>query len=128
MTTQSPSIQFFDGVPEDLADVSLRRSRSTGVRSVLMTFKHLNSISQFNSFRYRFSGCMKLIDDEGQISVEPTSVKFYFKGDDGDDFDRLECRFDLDRDDHWERFLRFMHRYAEANGMEYGEATQQPPA
>ncbi|MBL1177916.1 photosystem II reaction center protein Psb28 [Pantanalinema sp. GBBB05] len=126
MTTQLPSIQFFDGVPEELDDVSLRRNRSTGVRSVLMTFKHLNSISQFNSFRYRFSGCMKLIDDEGQISVEPTSVKFYFKGDDGDDFDRLECRFDLDRDDHWERFLRFMNRYAEANGMEYGEPTQKP--
>lgn len=128
MTTQIPSIQFFDGVPEDLDDVSLRRNRSTGVRSVLMTFKHLNSISQFNSFRYRFSGCMKLIDDEGQISVEPASVKFYFKGDDGDDFDRLECRFDLDRDDHWERFLRFMHRYAEANGMEYGEPIQKPEA
>ncbi|MGI0489049.1 photosystem II reaction center protein Psb28 [Pantanalinema rosaneae CENA516] len=126
MTIQLPSIQFFDGVPENLDDVSLRRNRSTGIRSVLMTFKHLNSISQFNSFRYRFSGCMKLIDDEGEISVEPASVKFYFKGDDGDDFDRLECRFDLDRDDHWERFLRFMNRYAEANGMEYGEHPQPP--
>lgn len=126
MTTLIPSIQFFDGVPEALDDVSLRRNRSTGIRSVLMTFKQLQSINQFNSFRYRFSGCMKLIDDEGEISVEPTSVKFYFKGDDGDDFDRLECRFDLDLDDHWERFLRFMHRYAEANGMEYGEPPQMP--
>ncbi len=121
MTSQLPSIQFFDGIHEDLDDVSLRRNRATGARSVLMLFRQLKSIDQFNSFRYRFSGAMKLIDSEGEIQVEPSSVKFYFGGPEGDDFDRLECRFDIDRDDHWERFMRFMNRYAEANGMAYGE-------
>jgi photosystem II Psb28-2 protein len=122
MTSPPPSIQFFDGIHEELDDVSLRQNRSTGVRSVLMLFRQLKSIEQFNSYRHKFSGAMKLIDAEGEIQVEPSSVKFYFGGPEGDDFDRLECRFDIDQDDHWERFMRFMNRYAEANGMGYGES------
>ncbi len=117
----APSIQFFDGISEDLDNVSLRRNRTSGARIVVMVFRTLRAIAQFNSFRYRFSQCMKLIDAEGEISVEPSSVKFYFGGPDGDDLERMECRFELDRDDHWERFSRFMERYAAANGMEYGD-------
>jgi photosystem II Psb28-2 protein len=33
----------------------------------------------------------------------------------------MECRFEIDLEDYWERFMRFMNRYAEANGMAYGE-------
>jgi photosystem II Psb28-2 protein len=33
----------------------------------------------------------------------------------------LECKFEIEQESHWERFVRFMNRYAEANGMEYGE-------
>lgn len=126
MTASVPSIQFFDGIPEELDGVSLRRTRSTGARTVLMTFRQLKSIERFNSFRNRFSNAMRLIDTEGEIQVEPSSVKFYFGGPEGDDFDRLECRFEIDRDDHWERFMRFMERYAEANGLAYGEPEQKP--
>jgi len=121
MTDQSPTIEFFDGISEELDDVSLRRNKTSGARSVLMTFKHLKSIERFNSFRNRFSGGLKLSDTEGTIQVEPTSVRFIFGGPEGDDFERLECVFEIDRDDHWERFMRFMNRYAEANGMGYGE-------
>ncbi|SRR5579883_2197074 len=115
-----PSIQFFEGIAEALDDVSLRRNRS-GARIVVMTFRKVNAIERFNSFRQQFSNSLKLTDAEGDILVEPSSVKFIFGGPEGDDFERLECRFEIDRDDHWERFMRFMHRYAEANGMEYGD-------
>lgn len=121
MTAQPPTIQFFEGIPEALDGVSLRRKPASGERIVVMLFRELQSISQFNSFRYQFSKAMKLIDEEGEISVEPSSVKFYFGGPEGDDFERMECRFEIDRDDHWDRFTRFMERYAAANGMEYGE-------
>jgi len=120
MTASQPSIQFFDGISEELDGVSLRRNRS-GVRIVVMMFRDVKAIAQFNSFRYRFSQSMKLIDAEGEISVEPSSVKFYFSGPEGDELERMECRFELEREDHWERFSRFMERYAAANGMEYGE-------
>ncbi|WP_421655294.1 photosystem II reaction center protein Psb28 [Leptothermofonsia sp. ETS-13] len=121
MNTSAPSIQFFEGLAEELEGVSLRRNRSTGVRSVLMIFRQLKSIEHFNSFRNRFSKSMRLIDAEGEIQVEPSSVKFYFGGPEGDDFDHMECRFEIDQEDHWDRFMRFMNRYAEANGMAYGE-------
>lgn len=87
----------------------------------MMTFKQLKATEQFNSFRKRFSNAMRLIDTEGTISVEPNSVKFIFSGPEGDELERVECKFEIDREDHWERFMRFMQRYAEANGMEYGE-------
>jgi photosystem II Psb28-2 protein len=121
MTVQFPSIQFFENIPEELDGVSLRRNRSTGLRNVVMVFRKLRSIEQFNSYRNRFSKAMKLIDQEGEIQVEPSSVKFYFGGPEGDDFERMECRFEIEQEDHWERFMRFMERYAEANGMAYGE-------
>ncbi|MFB2981472.1 photosystem II reaction center protein Psb28 [Microseira sp. BLCC-F43] len=121
MTSPIPKIEFFEGIPEELSDVSLRRNRSSGVRSVMMTFKQLKATEKFNSFTKRSSNSMRLIDTEGVISVEPSSVKFIFSGPEGDELERVECKFELDREDHWERFMRFMKRYAEANGMEYGE-------
>lgn len=123
MTSPTTSIQFFEGIPEELSNVSLRRNRRSGVRTILLTFKQLKSLEKFNSFRKRFSNSMRLTDEEGEIRVEPTSVKFIFGGPEGDDLQRMECEFEIEREDHWERVMRFMHRYAEANGMAYGEST-----
>jgi photosystem II Psb28-2 protein len=122
MTSQTASIEFFEGVSEELSDVSLRRNRNTGVRSVIMLFKQLKAIERLNSFTKKSSNSMRLIDDEGVISIEPTSVKLFFGGPDGDDLERVECKFEIDNPDHWDRFMRFMNRYAEANGMVYGES------
>lgn len=117
MTT--PSIEFFVGLAENLDNVSLRRQKDTGVRTVLMTFKTLKAIEKFKSFTQKTYGDLRLIDDEGVISVEPSSIKFFFAGDEGDEIRRVECRFELIKDEHWERFMRFMNRYAKANGMGY---------
>ena len=121
MTAQIPSIQFFEGIYEELSNVSLRRNRNCGIRNVLMSFKSLKALEKFNSFTKKFSKSLMLIDEEGTISVEPSSVKFIFSGDEGDDLERVDCQFEIEREDHWERFMRFMNRYAEANGMAYGE-------
>jgi len=121
MPSPTALIEFFEGIPEELSNVSLRRKRFSGVRTVLLTFKELKSLEKFNSFRKRFSNSIRLTDTEGVISVQPDSVKFIFGGPEGDDFQRLECVFEIEREDHWERFIRFMHRYAEANEMVYTE-------
>jgi photosystem II Psb28-2 protein len=120
MSSPTPSIEFFKGISEELSNVSLRRNKNTGVRNVLMTFDSLKAIDRFNSFTKTSTGNMLLTDSEGEISVAPSSVKFIFGGDDGDELKKVKCTFEIDREDHWERFMRFMHRYAEANGMEYG--------
>lgn len=124
MATEIPTIEFYDGIPETLSNVSLRENRTTGLRSVVLIFEQLKSIERFNSFRNRFSKVLKLSDNEGVIAMEPSGIKFIFGGPEGDDLARVDCTIELDREDHWERFMRFMHRYAEANGMAYGE----PPA
>lgn len=121
MSSSTPSIEFFQGISEELSNVSLRQGKSSGVRSVLMIFNSLKALERFNSFRKRPSGNLKLIDSEGEITVEPSSLKFIFAGGDGDDLQRVECQFEIEQEDHWERFMRFMHRYAEANGMEYSQ-------
>ncbi|MFE4106815.1 photosystem II reaction center protein Psb28 [Almyronema epifaneia] len=123
MDSQVPTIQFYEGISEQLSNVSLRRDRATGAKLAILIFEQLKSIEQFNSFRNRFSGSLQLIDDEGTISIEPAGVKFIFGGPEGDDLERVECTLEIDRDDYWERFMRFMHRYADANGMAYGDAS-----
>ncbi|MGL5805196.1 MAG: photosystem II reaction center protein Psb28 [Xenococcaceae cyanobacterium] len=120
MSSHIPSIEFFKGISEELSDVSLRRNKNTGIRNVLMTFNSLKAIDKFNSFTKSSTGNMLLTDSEGEISVAPSSVKIIFGGDEGDELKKVKCAFEIDREDHWERFMRFMHRYAEANGMEYG--------
>ena len=121
MTSKTPSIQFFEGISEELSNVSLRRNRNSGVRTVLMTFNSIKALEKFNSFTKRFSNSMLLTDEEGSISVEPSSVQFVFGGPEGDELNRMECQFEIEQEDHWERFMRFMNRYAEANGMAYSE-------
>jgi photosystem II Psb28-2 protein len=121
MTFPTPSIQFFEGISEELSNVSLRRNRNSGVRSVLMTFNSLKALEKFNSFTKRSSNSMVLADEEGVITVEPSSVQILFAGPEGDELQRVECKFEIEREDHWERFMRFMNRYAEANDLAYSE-------
>ncbi|MEL6225331.1 MAG: photosystem II reaction center protein Psb28 [Cyanobacteria bacterium J06627_8] len=128
MASVLPSIEFFEGIYEELSNVSLRRDRQTGDRIVLMSFNQLRAIERFQSYTNRFSKALKLTDDEGQIDVQPDSVQFVFGGPEGDDLKRVDCKFAITQNDHWERFMRFMNRYASANGMEYGESqpSQEP--
>lgn len=51
LLSPSPSIEFFDGLYEDLSGVSLRRDRRTGHHVALLMFEKLKSIEQFNSYR-----------------------------------------------------------------------------
>lgn len=120
MSSVIPSIEFFQGVSEELSNVSLRRNKNTGVRIVVMTFESLNALEKFNSFTKGSAQNLRLIDSEGDILVTPSSLKMIFGGDEGDELKRVECRFEMEPESHWERFARFMERYAEANGMEYG--------
>jgi len=121
MAAQTPTVQFYEGIPEIISDVRLRQNKTTGDRSALLIFEKMEAIEQFKSFRNEFSKALKMIDEEGVITIEPSGVKFIFGGPEGDDLVRVECTIDIDREDHWDRFMRFMHRYADANGMAYGE-------
>lgn len=117
----TPRIEFFNDIPEALSNVSLRKDPRTGAKSVEMIFEQLNALEKFQSFTSGFSGAIRLIDAEGDIAVTPSSCRIIFAGDEGDDLRGVTCRFEIDNADHWDRFMRFMHRYAEENGFAYGE-------
>ena len=114
-----PTIEFFAGLSEELSNVSLRRGKESGDRQVVLTFQKLKAIEKFQSFTKQFNGNLRLKDSEGEITINPSSVKFFFGGDDGDELRGAQCGFEINDAEHWKRFMRFMKRYAEANGMEY---------
>lgn len=114
-----PSIEIFQGITEDLDNVSLRRDRSTGVRSARLSFKTLQAIQGATSFTGQFSKSLRLMDEEGVIEMEPKDSRFIFGGDEGDELQRVEFTVEVHQDDHWERLMRFLERYAAANGMGY---------
>ena len=115
----NPSIEFYVGINEGLENVSLRRNKATGQRNVVMFFSRIKAIEKFKSFTGKTYGDLRLTDEEGQIIVTPSSMKFIFKGEEGDETQKVECGFPIDSDSDWERFMRFMTRYAQFNGMEY---------
>jgi photosystem II Psb28-2 protein len=120
MNSITPSIEFFAGVPEELSDVRLRRDRATGQNSVKMTFVNIKAVQGVNSFAKASFNDIRLVDSEGTISIEPKSSKLFWK-DKGDDEElaKIEIIFEVGSNDHWERFMRFMERYSQANGWEF---------
>lgn len=120
MNAVSPSIEFFAGVPEELSDVRLRRDRTSGDNSVKMTFVNIKAVQGANSFAKASFNDIRLIDSEGTISIEPKNSKLFWKdkGDD-DELAKIEIVFDVGSTEHWDRFMRFMERYSEANGWEF---------
>ncbi|MEM1242625.1 MAG: photosystem II reaction center protein Psb28 [Cyanobacteria bacterium P01_H01_bin.26] len=121
MISQIPCIQIFKDIPEEISGVSLRRDPSTGTYVVVMRFEALASIEHFLSFRKSSRNALHLIDTEGDILITPSGVKMFYGDLEGEDLIGVECKIEIDQEEHWERFMRFMHRYAEANGLAYGE-------
>ncbi|MBT9315932.1 photosystem II reaction center protein Psb28 [Leptothoe spongobia] len=121
MSDQIPSVQIFKDIPEEISGVSLRRDPSTGIHIAVIRFEALASIEHFLSFRKSSRNALHLIDTEGEILIMPSGVKMFYGDIEGEDLKGVECKIEIDQDDHWERFIRFMHRYAEANGLDYNE-------
>lgn len=54
------------------------------------------------------------------LRATPSSVKLIFGEPEGDEFQRINCAIEIEQENHWERFMRFMN-LSQANGMEYQE-------
>ena len=116
------SVQFIDGVDEEIDSVSLRQKKRSPVKSVVLLFKEVRAIERGRSF-YRKIDSLTLADEEGKIRVEPTGIKFTYRGE--DELAQAECTFEVASEDHWERVMRFFNRYAEAKGFTF-QSTQAP--
>lgn len=113
MTT---SVQFIEGLDEEISGVSLRKQKNTNTQIVVLSFQRLQAAEGLRSYRSRVTH-LWLRDEEGEIKVSPSGIKFFYVGD--DDLSKVECSFEVDSEEVFERVMRFLHRYAEENGFEY---------
>jgi photosystem II Psb28-2 protein len=115
----SATIQFIDGLDEELGGVSLRKRRDSNTKIVVLVFNQLKAIERLRAYRKQISH-LWLRDDEGEIRVSPTGVKFFYIED--DELSKAECSFEVESEDVFERVMRFLHRYADEHGFEYSPA------
>ena len=112
------SLQFIKGVVEpSVPDVSLTRSRdgSSGVATFVFTSP---SIFDASSDVGDITG-LYLVDDEGTLSTVDVSAKFV-----NGKPDRIEAKYFMRSEFEWNRFLRFMERYAEDNELGFAKKQQ----
>ena len=120
MTAPIPCVQLFRDVPEKVNSVTLKRDLSTGTYVAVMRFQTLASLAHFRCFGRRSAKALHLIDTEGEILIEPF-IKMLYGGPEGEDIRGIECKLEIDQDTLWERLMRFVHRYADANGLTFRE-------
>ncbi len=110
------SVQFIDGLDEEISEISLRKRRNSSTKIVILIFERLQAMEKGRSFTNRID-TLYLRDEEGEIQVTPSGIKFFFADD--DDFAKAECSFEVNSEAAFERVMRFFNRYAEANGFEF---------
>lgn len=112
------SVQFIEGLDEEIAGISLRKRQNDETKIVVLTFERLRAIEQFRSLTKKIDALL-LRDEEGEIRVIPSGIKFIFEKE--DELSKAFCTFEVDSESAFERVMRFFQRYAKANGFEFRE-------
>lgn len=108
-------IQFSRGVAEeDVPDVRLTRSKN-GVQSTATFIFENPTIFQKESSN-DITG-MYLIDEEGEISTSEVNAKFV-----NGQPSAIEAFLIMNSQEDWDRFMRFMERYAKDHGLEFSKS------
>jgi photosystem II protein len=114
---EAASLQFIKGVNEStVPDVSLRRSRTGTAGQAMFTFEN-PSIFQASSELGDITGLF-MIDDEGTLSTTDVKARFV-----NGKPQAIEAKYSMRSQFEWDRFIRFMDRYAEANGLGFEKST-----
>ncbi|MEO1429107.1 MAG: photosystem II reaction center protein Psb28 [Cyanobacteria bacterium J06632_19] len=104
-------IQFSRGVNEEvIPDVKLTRSRSGDSGTATFFFEHPKALDKTSTDE--ITG-MYMLDEEGEIVTR--EVKGIFVNGQPEN---IEAIYLMKSAEEWERFMRFMERYADENGLE----------
>jgi photosystem II 13kDa protein len=107
-------IQFSRGIDEEVTpDVRLTRSRDGGQGTATFIFTNPKILDQ--GATDDITG-MYLIDEEGEIVTREVKAKFVNGKPEG-----LEALHVMKSLEEWDRFMRFMKRYGEKNGLELSQ-------
>lgn len=108
-------IQFSRGIDEDVVpDVRLTRSRSGDTGTATFTFINPKALDQGST--EDVTG-MYLIDEEGEIITREVKARFV-----NGRPEALEAVYIMKSPDEWDRFMRFMERYAEQNDLGFSKS------
>jgi photosystem II protein len=108
-------IQFSRGIREDvIPDVRLTRAKDGTNGQAIFYFQNPKALS--NDRTDEITG-MYLIDDEGEISTREVKAKFV-----NGQPEALEAIYVMKSVEEWDRFIRFMDRYAEENGLGFSKS------
>jgi photosystem II protein len=108
-------IQFSRGMDEDvIPDVRLTRARNGQSGTATFTFTNPKILAQDTT--EEVTG-MYLIDEEGEIVIREVKAKFI-----NGRPESLEAIYVMKSDDEWDRFMRFMERYAQEYGLGFSKS------
>jgi photosystem II protein len=108
-------IQFSRGIDEDVVpDVRLTRSRNGSDGTARFYFQNPTALS--NDSTEDVTG-MYMIDEEGELITREVKAKFI-----NGKPDALEAIYLIKSAEEWDRFMRFMERYAEEHGLGFNKS------
>jgi photosystem II protein len=110
-------IQFIQGINEEvIPDVKLTRSRDGNTGTATFRFANPKVLDSDTSNKGTITG-MYLIDEEGEIITRDVNARFINGKPQG-----IEAVYIMAEKKNWDRFMRFMERYAEENGLDFVKA------
>lgn len=108
-------IQFSRGIREGVVpDVRLTRSRDGSNGTATFYFENPQALSQTST--EDITG-MYLLDEEGELTTREVKAKF-INGQPA----ALEVLYIMKSPQEWDRFIRFMERYAEENDLGFNKS------
>ena len=108
------SIQFFQGVDEEVEpEVRLTRSRSGNQGTATFVFEEPKALTDSME---EITG-LYLVDEEGLISIREVKAKFV-----NGQPKTLESVYVMKSKEEWDRFMRFMERYAKEHDLGFNQA------
>lgn len=108
-------IQFSRGITEDaIPDVRLTRSKDGSNGTATFYFEKPKALSSESTDE--ITG-MYMIDEEGEISTREVKAKFI-----NGQPEALEALYVMKSVAEWDRFMRFMQRYAEENELGFNKS------
>lgn len=110
-------IQFVRGLEEKVVpDIKLTRARDGSSGTATFQFNNPNVFDASTQSQGEITG-MFLIDEEGEMSTTDVNARFT-----NGKPQSIESVLLLKSPQEWDRFMRFMERYGEANGLGFTKA------
>lgn len=117
LNAQAAEIQFVKGLKEQVVpDISLTRAKDGSSGTATFKFANPNVFDASTASAGEITGLF-MVDEEGEMSTNDVNANFV-----NGKPQSIECLYVMTSPEAWDRFMRFMERYGEANGLGFSKA------